>query len=301
MIEFHKVSKSFRTDFWTKPFTALTDITFHIKSNEITGFLGANGTGKTTSLKILMKFISADSGEVRYNSALGKNFNEIVNSIGYMPERPYFYPALTAREFLLYMGSLNEVKKNILRERINRWSKRLQIDQALDRKIHGFSKGMLQRLGFVSILIHDPKLLILDEPLSGLDPVGRKEMKDVLVEVHREGKTIFFSSHIVSDVEEICKKVIVLEKGHLVYDGPIDALIEKNQELHFLIKFKSDKKIDLAEIVLEEEVEAFNYHLKIKPTEVNQKLSELIKRNCQILSVQSTRPTLEEIVYNLGK
>jgi len=175
-----------------------------------------------------MHFISASAGEVVYAPELGKTFLEIVSNIGYMPERPYFYSNLTGREFLFYMGSLNEVKMPLLRERVSRWGERLQIAHALDRKINNYSKGMLQRLGLVSILLHGPQLLILDEPLSGVDPIGRKEMKAALDEIHKEGKTIFFSSHIVPDIEEICTSVVVLEEGKVRYSGPVDALLGRN-------------------------------------------------------------------------
>jgi ABC-2 type transport system ATP-binding protein len=211
MITFNNITKSFKTDFWAKPFKALDCVSFTIREGELTGFLGANGAGKTTSIKIMMKFIWQNAGEVIYSNKLGINQMEIFSNLGFVPERPYFYPHLTGREFLSFAGELCKVTRNDLKTAIDKWGEQFQIAHAIDRKVRGYSKGMLQRLGIISSLIHNPKIIILDEPLSGLDPVGRKEIKDALLDLNKQGKTIFFSSHIVSDVEEISIKVLVVE------------------------------------------------------------------------------------------
>ncbi len=282
MIKFQKVSKVFKVDFWATPFKALDDLSFHIEEGGLIGFLGANGAGKTTSIKILMNFINKNSGEIIFGNNLGSNKREILSNIGYVPERPYFYPHLTGKEFIYYMGQLSDVSKSLLEARMIKWSERFQIDHALNRKIRAYSKGMLQRVGFVSALIHDPKVLILDEPLSGLDPIGRKEIKDVMLELNKEGKTIFFSSHIVSDVEEICEKIVVIDKGKLIYEGSVEDLIEENMKPDYHIKIK--------------EGHGFKNYV-ISNENKDHFLKDILDEGGEVISVVQKRPTLEEIVY----
>ncbi len=287
MIEFKEVEKKFKVDFWAKPFIALDNVSFTVLPSKITGFLGANGAGKTTSIKSIFKFIPIDSGEINYSSELGQNFKEVLSNIGYVPERPYFYPHLTGEEFVTYMGKLQDMKVPDIRSQMMKWAERFKIDHALSRKIHGYSKGMLQRLGFVTALIHNPQMIILDEPLSGLDPVGRKEIKEAMLELNKIGKTIFFSSHIVSDVEEVCSEVVVLEKGKNLYSGPIDNLIEKNNKSEFKLTYKlPDGRIEI-----------------VKESELKKKdlLEKTLSSGYEILSMNPLRPSLEEIVYNIRK
>ena len=300
MITFDGVSKDFRTHFWTKPFRALDKVSFQIRHGEVVGFLGANGAGKTTSMKILMGFIRSSEGEVLFDPILGKNRNEVLSKIGFLPERPYFYPHLTGREFLHFMGQLNKIKKNTLESRIKEWSTRLGIEFALSRRVRDYSKGMLQRLGLVSVLLHDPEILILDEPLSGLDPLGRKELKDLLIELRHRGKTIFFSSHIVPDVEEICKKVIFLESGKVVYQGEIDTLVEQNLAHKTIIRaVVRDRRIQTPHIILDAQVETGVKTIEIESSIKNHCLKELISQNIEILSINPLRPSLEEIFYKI--
>ncbi len=227
MLEFNSVTKVFKSEMFKKPFKAINDLSFKVDEGSIVGFLGANGAGKTTSLKVAMDFTRPTKGEVKFTS-LGENKSEIFSNVGFLPERPYFYPHLTGREFSHYMGRLVDLPKNKINQQISKLAPLFRIDFALDREIHTYSKGMLQRIGFLTALLHDPKLVILDEPLSGVDPIGRKELKDVIVDINKMGKTVFFSSHIVSDVEEICDKVIFLKDGKLVYQGRVEDIINKN-------------------------------------------------------------------------
>lgn len=287
MIDLIEVTKSFPTDFWNKPFLALDKVSFSIPSNKIVGFLGANGAGKTTSIKVIMNFINPTSGKVKFSEAFeGKDHRSILSEIGFVPERPYFYANLTGREFLHYMGSLNKMPKAQINTQIERWSTRLKIDFALDRKIQNYSKGMLQRLGFSAALIHDPKLVILDEPVSGLDPIGRKEIKDSIVEIYKEGKTVFFSSHIVPDVEEICHSVIFLEKGKLVYQGSIDELILKHANSDFTFQYFNAGETKLSK-------------LRIPFNEKDEKLKSILASGASLISLQQEKITLEEIFYKV--
>jgi ABC-2 type transport system ATP-binding protein len=300
MITFDGVSKDFRTHFWAKPFRALDKVSFQIRHGEVVGFLGANGAGKTTSMKILMGFIRPAEGEVLFDPILGQNRNEVLSKIGFLPERPYFYPHLTGREFLHFMGGLNKLKRNVLEARIKEWAARLGIEFALSRRVRDYSKGMLQRLGLISALLHDPEILILDEPLSGLDPLGRKELKDLLLELCHRGKTIFFSSHIVPDVEEICRKVIFLEKGRVVYQGEIDTLVEQNLAHKTIVRAViRDRDIRTPHKILDAHIETGVKTIEVEASRKNDCLRELVAQNIEILSANPLRPSLEEIFYKI--
>lgn len=286
MIQFHEISKTFKYNFWDKKFKALDNVSFSIKEGELVGFLGANGAGKTTLMKILMDFSRPDSGEVKFSKTMGDTTLEVRASIGYLPEKAYLYQHLTGREFLEYTGSLCGIQKNELQTLIVSWAERMQIAHAIDRRIHGYSKGMQQRLGFISSLIHQPKVLILDEPLSGLDPIGRKDFKNILKELNNQGITIFFSSHIVSDVEEICQKVVFIEKGRLIYEGGIDELVLKNSDDRYKIRYVENEKIETLFIHEKDKFET---------------LSNLIQRKVNIVEIEKEKPNLEEIIYKIKK
>lgn len=300
MLNFKNITKTFKSDLMTQPFVALKDVSFVVPTGSMVGFLGANGAGKTTSLKIIMDFIRADSGEVEFSKDLGISRNEVLKKIGFLPERPYFYPNLTGNEFLRFMGSLSEVKHSEIKERTKNWAPRFKIDHALDRPIRTYSKGMLQRIGFLSTILHEPQFIILDEPLSGLDPIGRKELKDVIVEVHKEGKTIFFSSHIVPDIEEICDRVIFLKEGELVYDGEVETLIKPKSTTEFIVKFKDNLNFSpLDKSIKVDRLPGNISYVKIKEDQKTQIISEMIENKVDIVGVDLVRPTLEEIFYHI--
>ncbi|MBT3583321.1 MAG: ABC transporter ATP-binding protein [Halobacteriovoraceae bacterium] len=297
MFEIQNISKTFQVDFWSKRFAALDSVSFKVRPGEIVGFLGANGAGKTTLLKIIMGFIKSDAGSVQFDPSLGKNQREIFSNLGYLPERPYFYPHLSGRDFLSYMGQLNNVVGAELAQQINKWAKVFSVDHALDRKVRGYSKGMLQRLGFASALLHDPKIIILDEPLSGLDPRGRKELKDVLKSLHAQGKTIFFSSHIVSDVEEICQSVVVLEGGKLLFEGSISNIIQEHIKPNYLLTTDYQGSVDLA--FSSEKLPDGQTVMEVTPENKEKLINEIIKCGGSISGLSYLKPTLEEIVYNI--
>jgi len=299
MFSFHEVSKEFKTDFWEKPFKALDNVSFNLRAGNIVGFLGANGAGKTTGIKILLGFIKPTSGSIEFDPSLGKKRSDIFKNIGYLPERPYFYADLTGQEFINYIGQLNDLSRSEIEKNGNHWAMSLKIDFALQRKLRFYSKGMLQRLGFVAALVADPKLLILDEPLSGLDPLGRKEFKDIMNLLSGEGKTIFFSSHILSDVEEVSKDVVILESGKLVHSGSLQDLVKgkATKEYELVIdgnfnekfnKFGNTQKLGEFSKLIFNEKEYLNV------------IGEISKERVNIESLKKITPTLEDIIYRIG-
>lgn len=304
MLKLKQIKKSFKTDLLAQPFVALDDVSFEIPDGALVGFLGANGAGKTTSLKIIMDFIRPDTGEIEFSPMMGQSKMDIFRKIGFLPERPYFYPNLTGEEFLTMLGKLSETPRNELSSRINYWTPRFNIAHALKRPLKTYSKGMLQRIGFLATIIHDPKFIILDEPLSGLDPVGRKEMKDVITEVHKKGKTVFFSSHVVPDIEEICDRVIFLEKGKLVYDGSVQSLIHSSPTSTFSIKVRGNAEV-IQRVAIEMEASwdvdsGSGYHvIKVSPNNKQKILISLIENSVEVVALEMEKLTLEEIFYKI--
>ena len=283
MVILDSVTKIFNTDLFKKTYVALDNLSFTIKSHAITGFLGANGAGKTTCIKIILDFIRPTSGKIIFSSELGGTIQNALKQIGYLPERPYFYPHLYGNDFLSYLGQLSGMTRKDVLDRIAYWSPKLKIDYALNRKLHYYSKGMLQRIGFLAALIHGPKLLILDEPSAGLDPMGRKEFKEIIKEVFNEGTSIFFSSHIISDVEEICNELVFIKNGKLSYSGPLYDLITKNSLETYTVKY-----------ILGSEIKSE----KVGSLDLNNKLHHLTSHHYKIFSVEPSVLSLEEIVYN---
>ncbi|MAZ48781.1 MAG: multidrug ABC transporter ATP-binding protein [Halobacteriovoraceae bacterium] len=284
MLEFVNITKTFSSDILKKPFTAVDGLSFTIDAGKTIGFLGANGAGKTTSIKMAMDFIRPTSGEILYGKELGNKKIEAFSKMGYLPERPFFYPHLTGFEFCQYMGALSDISAKEVKKQIKKWAPEFKIDFALDRQIKTYSKGMLQRVGFLATLIHDPKLIILDEPLAGVDPVGRKELKDIIEELKLLGKTVFFSSHIVSDVEEICDNVLFIKNGKLLFDGSVDKIINENIKSEYRVRYYKDN--ELCKILVEDK-------------EKNKSIESLIKDGADIISVEQERMSLEQIFYNV--
>src|SRR3989339_499553 len=197
---------------------ALTDLSLVIQPGEVFGFLGPNGAGKSTTIKLLLHFLKPDHGSLHIlGKAVGQE--EFRHRIGYLSEVPVFYDHLTAGETLLLSGRLSGMTRQAIDQRIPILLERMTLTEAADRRVGGFSKGIKQRLSMANALVHDPAVLIFDEPMSGLDPVGRHQIKGLIAELKQEGKTIFFSSHILSDIEALCDRIGIIHKGVLLYSG----------------------------------------------------------------------------------
>lgn len=217
------VAKSFRSN-WGRRVDALHQVSFEVSRGEIFGLLGPNGAGKSTTLKILMGLMRPSRGS---GSILGRPLGslEARSRIGFLPENPYFYDYLTATEFLETCASLTSVPRDGRRERIAGLLERVGLDPSSRQKLRKYSKGMLQRVGLAQAVLHDPEILILDEPMSGLDPTGRREVRDLIQSLGDEGKTVIFSSHILPDVEALCERVGILVQGRLRQSGRVTELI----------------------------------------------------------------------------
>lgn len=194
---------------------ALNGLDFQVKNGEIFGFLGPNGAGKSTTIKIIMDLIRADSGEVKIAGISSKDINAR-KRVGFMPENPQYVDTMTGMDLTLLTASMYNLNKKEAIKRGRDLLEEFELGAAANRAVRNYSKGMIQRLGFVSAIIHEPEILILDEPMSGLDPVGRILFKNKLKELNKNGVTIFFSSHIIPDIEDICTKVLIINKGKKV-------------------------------------------------------------------------------------
>jgi ABC-2 type transport system ATP-binding protein len=222
------LSKTFRKPFTGKRVEAVRGVAFEVGRGEIFGFLGPNGAGKTTSIKMVTGLIAPTAGTIEI---FGQRAPEpdVMGRVGFLPESPYVYPYLTPREFVSLCGRLSGLGGASLKKRVIEVIGRVGIGHAIDRPARALSKGMLQRAALAAALVHDPELLILDEPMSGLDPVGRKEVRDLIVEEKQRGHTVFFSSHILSDVEMLCDRVCILRQGQVVVSGALRDLLVQNK------------------------------------------------------------------------
>ncbi|KHD89943.1 MAG: phosphonate ABC transporter ATP-binding protein [Bdellovibrio sp. ArHS] len=224
------LNKTFKGGLFEKDRHVLRDVSFALPEGQTSGFVGSNGSGKTTSIKCLFDFIRPDSGEILF---FGRSLSsEIKTRIGYLPERPYLYEFLTGMEFLkLHWNLCYGSSLKGFYERAHEALKKVDLMEAKDRRLRTYSKGMLQRIGIAQAILTRPDLLILDEPMSGLDPDGRAMVKDILREEQKRGVSLFFSSHLLQDMEELCSHLVVINRGQILYDGVLTAFMSEFQSL----------------------------------------------------------------------
>lgn len=296
IIEVDNLRKVFRRGFFRRKTTAVDGISFSVEPGEIFGFLGPNGAGKTTTMKVLMGLIHATSGRARILGApVGDR--RARQRVGYLPENPYFYDYLSAVELLHMVGRLYGLDRAARDRRANQLLDRLGLSHAKRRPLRSYSKGMLQRAGLAQALMGDPELVVLDEPMSGLDPIGRKEVRDLIVDLRDEGKTVFFCTHILADANLVCDRVGILVNGKLRDVGPLGDLL--SPKVHTV-----EVQWTCGDDGLVEQLRAHGRHVSTSEGEIttceghegaDAFLRELMQAGGRVLAVTPQRETLEEL------
>lgn len=303
IVEIENLTKDYDVGFWRKKkVRALDGLSLTVNEGEIFGFLGANGAGKTTTLKLLMRLIFPTSGSARI---LGSDIADVSMhaQIGYLPENPYFYDYLTAIEFLNFCGELCGVSKTIREKRAGELLTRVGLKETKWKtQLRKFSKGMLQRVGLAQALINDPRIVFLDEPMSGLDPIGRREVRDLIASLRDDGKTVFMCSHILSDIEVLCDRVAILKGGRLAQIGALDELRQKatGRNLIEVVVGGTDENNLRAHLPKQERFELNSTPAGLRIEVADEKdvdvvLAALRKVNGTLISVQPVRQSLEEL------
>lgn len=304
IIEIQGLTKTYKSGFWGRKRTALKGLDLEVEKGETFGYLGPNGAGKTTTLKILLGLIYADAGSAMIlDRPLGDI--SIKSKIGYLPEQTYFYDYLTGKELLEFYAHFFGLGRQDRKKRISDLLHMVSLSGKEDIALRKYSKGMLQRIGIAQALINDPQVIFMDEPLSGLDPLGRKDVKDIILRLKGEGKTIFFCSHILPDVEMICDRVAILDSGRLVAVGHLDELLQVKAE-GLEIEFMGVNRACMEEIkqMAEGLIEQSNrVQITVKGDEDVMKVIRFIDKNGgKVLRVLPHRKSLEDIfVSRLGQ
>jgi len=292
-IEILGIEKTYSVGFWRKrPKCALKSLHLQVEEGEVFGFLGPNGAGKTTTLKLLMGLMYPTAGTAKI---LGMEIGDprMKAQIGFLPEQPYFYDYLTARELLNYYGRLSGVPAKELPQRIAAVLDRVGLAAHGDVQLRKFSKGMLQRAGIAQAILHDPKVVFLDEPMSGLDPMGRREVRDLMAQLKQEGKTVFFSTHILSDAEALCDRVAVIYQGELRGVGSVAELTAKVQGKTELI-WQGAVPVSLRALCADAKVTGDTARAVIDESQLDATIDTLRRERCRLISVNPVRGTLEE-------
>jgi ABC-2 type transport system ATP-binding protein len=224
VLRVENVVQEFRTGFWMRRTRVLHEVSLEVPERSIFGFIGANGAGKTTLIQLIVGLRRPTGGAVTIDG-LAAHTPEARARIGYLPERPYFHEHLTGEGLLRYFGALAGMSRARVEERIAPVLEAVGMSHARRLELRNFSKGMLQRIGIAQAILHDPRFLVLDEPMSGLDPLGRKEMRELIQGLAAEGRTVFFTSHVIPDVESLCDQVALIRKGRMVGAGPISKFL----------------------------------------------------------------------------
>jgi len=293
-IEIIGLKKTFTSNFSLKKYDVLKGINISVEKGEIYGFLGPNGAGKTTTIKCMLGLISFDSGE---SFIYDKNSRSLESrkKIGFLPEHPYFYDYLTAKELLCFSGMLFSIPVKKVKNKAKDLLELVGLEGKEDLKLKKFSKGMIQRLGFAQALINDPEIVILDEPFSGVDPIGRKELRDLIISLKKSGKTLFFSSHILQDMEMIVDTVGIILEGKIIKQGKLYDLISHSVQ-YYEVVFKNVDESLLRSNNIGFELKDNNYITKLKDFEkLNHIIEFVIMNHGKIVSVIPIKMSLEDI------
>ena len=295
IVRIENIVKDFRPGFGLRKKRVLHGISFSVREGEVFGFVGPNGAGKTTTLKVLMGLIRATSGEA---SILGHAVRETAfrRQIGFLPENPYFYTFLTGREMLHFYAKLSGVVRSRRSERVDSLLDWVGLSEAAGSRLQTYSKGMLQRLGIAQALVHGPNVVFLDEPMSGLDPIGRVEIRDLILRLRAEGKTVFMNTHMLHDVEMVCDRVAIIVDGRIRYEGGVeDVVAGAGEQVDVVI---ANLPVDAA-LALEERFSARlrgmgeRVELRVAEKAVNDVLGLALDAGGEVISVSPHRVSLE--------
>ena len=297
VVRVEEIVKDFRPGFGLRVKRVLHGISFDVGRGEIFGFVGPNGAGKTTTLKILMGLIRASSGQAEI---LGSDVGErdFRKHVGFLPENPYFYDFLTGREILHFYAKLSGVAAAARGERVERLLGRVGLSDAADARLRTYSKGMLQRIGIAQALVHDPDVIFLDEPMSGLDPIGRMQIRDLILGLRQDGKTVFMNTHILSDVEMLCDRVAVIVHGRIRYQGRIEDFLDDGvRSSEIVVAGIAPEVAQRAEEDLGAELRPHGGRIAIRLDEkhVGEVLRRCLASGAEVTSVTRERTPLEDI------
>ncbi|MGB6670102.1 MAG: ABC transporter ATP-binding protein [Candidatus Acidiferrum sp.] len=298
-IEIENLTKDYPFGFLhLKKKRSLEGLTMQVESGEVFGFLGPNGAGKSTTIKLLVGLIFPQAGTARI---LGKPITDIAMhcNIGYLPEQPYFYDYLTAAEVLDYFARFHDLTAVDRKERVARMLKKVGLETAGKIQLRKYSKGMLQRVGLAQAILHEPQVVILDEPMSGLDPIGRREVRDIILELKRDGRTVMFSTHILSDAEMLCDRVGVIVGGKLRGVGaPGEIVGMKAEGMEILFELPGGVS-NAAAIVAKATKTGDRYRMEVSEEGLYSALEQLRGGGAKILAVAQVKPSLEEYFMHL--
>jgi len=292
-IHIEGLSKTYKTGFWFKPKVthALNNLTLDVYEKEAFGLLGLNGAGKTTAIKIILGFLAPTSGSVQ---VLGGKISDrkVRNQIGYLSELPYFSRQHTGRELLEYFGSLHGFSGLTLQKRVDEVLELVRMTKASREKVSGYSKGMLQRIGIGQALIGKPKLLICDEPMSGLDPVGYKEMRDIFIDLKKMGTTLFLNTHIMDEVERVCDRIGILHGGQLREVASVSDILQSSVHVDYWVDVDSQDASKLAGTPIQKSI-AENSGVQIKGSDLSETLNLLNQRQVKTKGVRPLSSVME--------
>jgi len=292
-IQTEDLTKVFKGELGQKDVTALKSLELNVAQGQVFAFIGPNGAGKTTTIKLLTRLLFPTSGRIWLFGRENRD-PEAMRRVGYLPEQPGIYGYLTGKEFLDYIGRLFKMSPFSRHNKIVELLKLVGLERAGDTLVRNYSRGMVQRLGLAQALINDPELLILDEPMANLDPVGRKDFRDTILALKNEGKTIFFSSHILSDAEMIADQVGVLNRGKLVSSGSLDKLLSlQSSEVEISFRLPVEKINDIALPERHQVLSSGRVRVTVEHKEIKDFLNRIEKWGGTLISVVPGSRTLE--------
>lgn len=297
-IETENLTKDYPTGFLnTQKRRSLDGLTMQVQEGEIFGFLGPNGAGKSTTIKLLMNIIFPTAGSAKI---LGRPISDVGmhQEIGYLPEQPYFYDYLTAAELLDYFARFHNLPATVRKERVQALLKKVGLETAGKIQLRKYSKGMLQRVGLAQAILHDPKVVVLDEPMSGLDPIGRREVRDIILELRQQGKTVMFSTHILPDAESLCDRVGVIISGKLHGVGKPDEIVGAKAQ-GFEILFEYAGAVRATPALAAAEQSGSRFRLQVPEEKLYATIDELRQAGARIVGVTQIKPTLEDFFLHL--